>query len=93
MTQDFRNRLDWRTLALAFTIWTAHFMAVWSVSIIFPAQAIARWIAVALTLAAFAALFAVWKRARDAQHSRWTDLAVAIAAGAVAFDTLPALIG
>ena len=56
MAGDFHTRQDWITLALAFSVWFAHFMIVWSISIAFPGMAAGRWLALPVTLAAFGGL-------------------------------------
>lgn len=93
MPSDFHSRHDWRTLSLALVIWSGHFIAVWLVSIIFPGQAIARWIAVALSVLSFAALYLLWSRKRRPAIRSVAGLGIALAAVGVAFDTMPAIIG
>lgn len=94
MPPDFHERQDWWGVTAAFVIWGAHFMAMWAFSVIFPAQSTARWIALPLTLAAWASLAWLWRRRRptgnDAPILR---LAIAVSAGAIAFGVLPAVIG
>lgn len=92
MPPDFHERQDWWTVTAAFVIWSVHFMAVWSASVIFPAQPPGRWIALPLTLMAWTALAWLWRR-RAGDSAMIPRLAITIAAGAVLFDTLPALIG
>lgn len=93
MEKGFRNRSDWWTLIAALMVWTAHFGAVWGASIIFPGQAIARWLALVFTIAAGAALAGLWLRAGKPGITSVGGISLAIAAGATAFDAMPALVG
>ena len=93
MESGFSNRTDWLAPTLAFVIWAAHFALVWAASIVFPGAPLARWIAAALTLASFAGLFALWRwRGVETAFSA-AGLGIVLAAGGVAYDTVPALIG
>ncbi len=90
---EFDNRTDWIAVVAALTIWTAQFMAKWAASVIFPDAAPGRIIGLLLSLAGLAALAWLWRARRV--RSLWTTagLAIAIAALATLFDTLPALFG
>lgn len=89
----FDNRIDWFAAVAALAIWTAQFMAKWAASVIFPDAPPGRIIGLLLSLAGLAALVWLWRRRRV--RSLWTTagLAIAIAALATVFDTLPALFG
>jgi hypothetical protein len=90
---DFRNRTDWLALALAMTIWAAHFALVWSASSIFPGHPAARWIGLILGVLALSALARLWySRNVQSLHSA-SGLGIALAAGGVVYDTLPAILG
>ena len=93
MAGDFHTRQDWITLALAFSVWFAHFMIVWSISIAFPGMAAGRWLALPVTLAAFGGLWWLWRRRQDKALTSVSSLSVLIATAAIAFSTLPPLIG
>lgn len=90
---EFDNRTDWTAVVAALVIWTAQFMAKWAASVIFPDAAPGRIIGLLLSLAGLAALAWLWRARRV--RSLWTTagLAIAIAALATLFDTLPALFG
>lgn len=81
---------NWRTMALAFTIWAVHFSAAYAGELIFPNEMAARWVAAGATLAALAALAWVWW-GREAR-STLGDLAVALATAGVIYDAMPALL-
>lgn len=93
MPSDFHTRHDWRTLTIALIIWSGHFIAAWLVSIIFPGQPIARWIAAALSLLCLAALYLLWTRKERPPLRSVAGLGIALSAVGVAYDTLPAIIG
>ncbi|ARU15988.1 hypothetical protein A9D14_07040 [Croceicoccus marinus] len=93
VTSDFHTRHDWRTLAIALTIWTGHFIVAWLASIIFPDQPIARWIAAALTVLCLAALYLLWSRKARPPLRSVAGLGIALSAVGVAYGTLPAVIG
>ena len=93
MPSDFHTRHDWRTLIMALVIWSAHFTAGWTISIIFPGQPAARWIALALSVLAFAALYLLWSRKARPPVRSVAGLGIAISAVGVAFDTMPAIVG
>jgi len=90
---EFDNRTDWIAVVTALTIWTGQFMAKWAASVIFPDAAPSRVIGLLFSLAGLAALAWLWRARRV--RSLWTTagLAIAIAALATLFDTLPALFG
>lgn len=89
----FDNEQDWFTVTAAMAVWAAHFMLLWSASVVFPGQLAARWIALALTAAAAGALAWLWYRARRAPRTSAAALALGIAAAGVAFGVAPALLG
>jgi hypothetical protein len=93
MRHDFSNRVDWLAPTLALIAWAAHFTLLWSASSIFPEQPLARWIAVALTMVALAALAWIWRRRAVRTVQSIPGLGIAIAAVAITFSALPALIG
>lgn len=83
-----QNR-TWRTLLLAFTIWAAHFLAVYAAGLIFPGQPIVLWIAFAACLAALGTLAWLWRRG---MRNPLGALAIAFSGLFVVYDTLPALL-
>jgi len=89
----FINRIDWFTAIAALAVWFAHFMAVWCASVIWPDQAAGRIVGVALTIAAFGALYWLRRRAGKPPLHNVAGLGLAIAAVAIAFSCVPALIG
>lgn len=91
MSAPFENDLDWRALGGAFLVWFVHFMVAWSISSIFPGQTIVLWLTLVLTLAAFAALAALWRWRKVSSVRSFAGLAIALAAVGVAYDFLPAL--
>lgn len=93
MKDDFHNRHDYRTLAAALALWAAHFTLAWTASSIFPDQPAARWIALALTLAASLVLWWLWKRAGRPGITSVGGLGIAIAAAGIAFGFVPAIVG
>ncbi|MDZ4307120.1 hypothetical protein [Allopontixanthobacter sp.] len=93
MTRDLRNQTDWLTPLLALALWAAHFMILWAASSIFPGQPHARWIALAVTLGALAALIWLWRASKVRSVFSAAGLGIAVAAAAILFDALPALIG
>ena len=93
MAARFSNEHDWFTAVAAMVVWTAHFMLLWTASVVFPGQPAARWIAIALTLLAAGALGWLWLRARRPSLFSVAGLGLGIAAAGVAFDLAPALIG
>lgn len=93
MESGFSNRTDWLAATLAFMIWAAHFTLAWTASIVFPDAPVARWIAAALTLVSFAGLFALWRWRGVETAFSVAGLGILLAAGGVAYDTVPALIG
>lgn len=93
MTQEYRNRHDWFTLGAAMLVWFAHFNLLWAASIIFPGEPAARWIALVLTLAAYAALGLLWLRAKRPRPTSAGGLGLAVAAVGVGYDLAPAIIG
>lgn len=90
---SFINRQDWFTAVAGLTVWFAHFMLVWCASVIWPGQATGNIVAVLLTLAAYAVLFVLWRRVRPVSLQSVAGLGLAIAAMAITFSCVPALIG
>ncbi|WP_338445114.1 hypothetical protein V5F89_07910 [Pelagerythrobacter marensis] len=91
MNPHFDNRLDWIALGGAFTVWTAHFMAAWSIGSILPGRPIVLWLTLAITIAALAALAGLWRWRRVRSPVSVAGLAIALAALGVLYDFLPAL--
>ena len=91
-----RDELDrpenWKTLGLAFILWAGHFAIVYGAELIMPGDRAVRWIALSATLAAMGAFFLIWRRLDQAGLSI-ARLSLGIAALAIAYQTLPALIG
>lgn len=91
MDRGFHNRHDWRTMTVALAVWAAHFSLLWAASVVFPGAPAARWIALAVTLAAAAALVWLARRGGVASPVSAAGLGIGIAAAGVAFGSLPAL--
>lgn len=89
----FTNRTDWFTAFWALCVWFGHFMLAWSASVIWPVGATGRIVAGVLSLVAFAALGWLWRRVRPVSIRTVGGLGLAIAAMAIAFGTVPPLIG
>lgn len=79
----------WRTVLIAFVIWSAHFIAVYGAGLIFPGEKVVLWIALAACLVALGALVWLWRR-----HMRTAlgALAIVLSGLFVVYDTLPALL-
>lgn len=92
MDEGFRNELDWWTATAALAVWAAHFTLLWLTSIIFPDQPAARWLAIAFTIAAFAALLLLWFRARPVPVRSGAALALGIAGLGTLYDVMPVLL-
>lgn len=92
MDQGFSNRHDWWTLTAAMAVWAAHFTFLWAASIIFPGQPAARWLALAFTIPAFAALIWLYLRAGRPSIFSTAGLGLAIATAGTLFDAVPPLI-
>lgn len=90
---SFTNRTDWFTAVAALTVWFVHFMLVWGASVIWPGKATGNIVAVLLTLMAFGGLGVLWRRARPVPVQSVGGLGLALAAMAIAFSCVPALIG
>lgn len=90
---EFRNDIDWLTPTLALTAWATHFSLLWAASSVFPGQAVARWIAIILTLVALASLWWIWRRAGRVAVTSIPGLGIALAGAGIAFGVLPAIIG
>ncbi len=93
MSDLFTERADWQGAAWALAVWAAHFSLLWGASSVLPGSAAARWIALAGTLAAFAALALVWRVRSRHGKGRLVPVASGIAALAILFGALPALVG
>ena len=93
MSGPFSETHDWRGAAWAFAIWAAHFSALWTASSVFPGSPIARWIALAATLAAGGALAMLWRRRRIGGQGSILLASIALSAFAILFGATPALIG
>lgn len=93
MAERFTNEQDWITATLALAVWAAHFMLLWAASSLFPGQPAARWIALALTVAAAGALVWLYMRAGRPSLFSVPGLGLAIAAGGTLLDAVPPLIG
>jgi hypothetical protein len=91
MAERFSNKQDWFTAGWAMVVWTAHFGVLYGASIIWPGHAIARWIAVAGTVAAAGALYWLWRRAERPSIYTAGGLGLAIGAAGVVFDFAPAI--
>lgn len=92
MREELNLSVNWRTLTFAFVLWAAHFVISYGAELILPNDPAVRWIALVAALAAMAAIVQCWIRlGRDG--SRVVKLALAIAALAIGYQTLPALIG
>lgn len=87
----FENELDWMALVGALAIWSAHFMVAWAISSVFPGERIVLWLTLALTGAALAALAWLWRRRKVVTAGSVAGLAIVLAALAVLYDFLPAL--
>ena len=97
MPSPYEETTDWPGTAWAFAIWAAHFSMLWAASSIFPDRAPARWIALIATTIAIGVLWGLW-RARAPDQTRPRDrrilmLAVGVAAVAIVFGAVPALVG
>lgn len=93
MAGTFKENTDWQGAGWAFSVWAAHFSALWGASSAFPADPAARWIALAATVLALAALGLVW-RIRSVKGGGFIlPLALGLSAVAILFGALPALVG
>lgn len=93
MSDGFSEPVDWPGAVFALAIWLAHFTLLWGASSAFPHEPVARWIALAGTLAGLAAL-GLLRRVRAVSALRSVPgLAIALAAVAMLFGALPALVG
>ncbi|WP_370177737.1 hypothetical protein [Alteriqipengyuania sp.] len=80
----------YRTLVLAFAVWALHFMIAYGAVLVFPGQAIARWIAVAAGIVACAGLL-FW--ARRLPRASLAFGAIGLAVAAIILGTFPAIVG
>ncbi len=97
MADEYSETTDWPGAGWAFAVWAAHFSVLWGASSAFPGDQAARWIALAATVVALAALAWFW-RDRAGKLTRCAGrhvlpLAIGIAAAAILFGALPALVG
>jgi len=92
MRDELNLHSNWKIMVLAFLVWAAHFMIAYGAELIMPGNPAVRWIALGAALAACALLAQGWRRV-GSDGSPVVRLALAIAALAIAFQTLPALIG
>lgn len=93
MTGIFKESTDWQGAGWAFSVWAAHFSALWGASSAFPADPAARWIALIATVLALAALAVVWRRRKAIGGGFVLPLALGLSAVAILFGALPALVG
>jgi hypothetical protein len=93
MAGRFANEDDWFTATLALVVWAAHFMLLWAASSVFPGQAAARWSALLLTVAAAGGLIWLWRRAARRSALSVPALGIGLAAAAIAFNAVVALVG
>lgn len=89
----FSNRADWFHPLCAMMVWSAHFVLLWGTSIALPGDPVARWIAVAVTAVAAAALGWLWRRGGRPAVTTMPGLGIAIAAAGIGYGVLPAIIG
>ena len=82
----------YRTLLIAFVIWSAHFAVSYAGVLVFPDDGIARIIAIVAGLIAIAALL-VQVRRLPAPRSPLALGALGLAGAGVIFGTFPALVG
>ncbi|MBS7668120.1 hypothetical protein [Croceicoccus gelatinilyticus] len=82
----------YRIVLIAFLVWSSHFIVSYGAALIFPEQAIARWIAGAAMLLAFAALV-VRARRPGWMRDPMALGALGLALAGIIFGTLPAVVG
>lgn len=82
----------YRTLIFAFAVWAGHFALSYGAVLIFPEQAIARWIA-GLGFLIAAGILAWWTLRIEAPRPVLLLGTVGIALAAIAFGTFPAIVG
>ena len=82
----------YRTLLVAFVIWSAHFAVSYAGVLIFPDDEIARIIAIVADLIAIAALL-VRVRRLPAPRSSLALGALGLAGASIIFGTIPAIVG
>lgn len=92
MGDDLSLRINRRTIALAFILWTGHFIIAYGAEQIGPGSMPARWIPPLAALACFAILALGWRRLGP-HGSNVVRLGLAMSAMAIAFQTLPAIVG
>lgn len=81
----------YRVLIGAFAVWALHFIVAYGAALIFPGQAIARWVAIAAMVLAIALLLMVARNYRRATGA--VGMAAAgIAIAAIMLGTLPAIL-
>lgn len=92
MGERLNEPQNWRTLVLAFLLWTAHFGIVYAAELILPGDPAVGWIALVAALFAWASLALLWRNLGSG-GSPVIKLGLAIAALAILYQTLPAVIG
>ena len=94
MQGDLHHPENSLTLVISFAVWGGHFVVIYAAALIFPdSPAAIRTIVVVATLVAIGLLAARWHRIGRTGRSRIAMLAIAIATMAIAFQTVPGLIG
>lgn len=93
MKQHYSETTDWAGAAWALTVWAAHFTLLWTASSIWPGEAAARWAALVVTVAALGALAILWRTRVGGPRFSIPALGIAMAAAAIFFGSLPALVG
>ena len=91
MAENIDAKNNWRSLALAFIAWAAHFMMVYAAALILPEHPAVRWIALAAALIVLGALIWWWRKMDE--RSMIAKLSLSFAAAAIIAQTLPALLG
>ena len=93
MSGQFTDPVDWQGAGWALVVWLAHFTLLWGASSVFPHEAAARWLALAGTIAACAVLVLLWRMRGVSTVRSVPGLGIALAAVAILFGAMPALIG
>lgn len=93
MDDRYSEHVDWKAAVLALMVWAAHFSVLWGASSVFPGNAAARWIALAATIAAAGALVWLWPPDRARGPVAIPRTSIGLAAAAIGFGAMPALIG
>ena len=82
----------YRSFAFAFAVWATHFAVAYGAALVFPGEAIARWIAGGALVVTLAVLIVAFRRYR-ARGGRFSLAAAGLAIGAIVLGTLPAIVG